>query len=67
MDHDDVMKWKHLRVSGSLWGEPQGHLSIPLTQASDAELWYRIWSVPEQTVERKARDLSRHPLIMTSL
>ena len=25
---------------------------IPLTKASDAELWYFIWSAPEQTVEQ---------------
>ena len=29
-----------------------GHRWIPLTKASDAELWYFPWSTPEQTVEQ---------------
>ena len=28
------------RVTGPLWGESTGHRCIPLTKASDAELWY---------------------------
>ena len=27
------------------------HRRIPLTKASDAEQWYFLWSVPEQTIE----------------
>ena len=39
------------RVTGPLWGEFTGHRWIPLTKASDAELWCFIWSAPEWTVE----------------
>ena len=35
------------RVAGLLWGEFTGHRWIPLTKASDAELWYFLWSAPE--------------------
>ena len=35
------------RVTGPLCGEPTGYWWIPLTKASDAELWYFLWSVPE--------------------
>ena len=31
-------------------GESIGHRRIPLTKASDAELWCFLWSSPEQTV-----------------
>ena len=44
---DDVIKGKHFGVTGRLWGEPTGHLWIPIRMASDVELW----SAPEQTVE----------------
>ena len=27
------------RVAGPLWGESTGHRRIPLTEASDADLW----------------------------
>ena len=37
--HDDVIKWKHFRVTGPLCGEFTGHRRIPLTKACDAELW----------------------------
>ena len=40
------------RVIGPLRGEITGHRWIPLTKASDAELWYFLWSAPEQTVEQ---------------
>ena len=39
------------RVTGPLWGEFTGHQWIPLTKASDAELWCFLWSAPTQTVE----------------
>ena len=32
------------RVTGRLCGEFTGHRWIPLTKASDAELWYFLWS-----------------------
>ena len=38
-------------VTGYLCGEFTGHRWIPLTRASDAELWWFLWSAPEQTVE----------------
>ena len=37
--HDDVIKWKHFRVTGHFCGEFTGHRWIPRTRASDAELW----------------------------
>ena len=40
------------RVTGPLWGEFTGHRWIPLTKASDAELWCFPWSAPEQTVDQ---------------
>ena len=45
--HDDVIKWNIFRVTGALCGEFTGHRWIPLTTASDAELWYFLWSTPE--------------------
>ena len=40
------------RVTGPLFGEFTGQRWIPLTKASDAELWCFLWSVPEQTVKQ---------------
>ena len=51
MDHDDVIKWKHFRVTVPLCGEFTGHRWIPLTKASDAELWCFLWSAPEHTFD----------------
>ena len=45
--HDDVIKWKHFHVIGPLFGEFTGHQWIPLTKASDAELWCFPWSAPQ--------------------
>ena len=42
----------HLIVSGHLWGESTSDQWIPLTKASDSELWCFLWSAPEQTVEQ---------------
>ena len=39
------------RVTGPLGGDFTGLRWIPLTRASDAELWCFLWSAPEQTVE----------------
>ena len=39
------------RVTGPLYGEFTGPRWIPLTKASDAQLWCFIWSAPEQTYE----------------
>ena len=35
------------RVTGTLWGEFTGHRWIPRTKASDAKLWWFLWSAPE--------------------
>ena len=42
---------KFFHVTAPLCGEFAGHGWIPLTKASDAELWCFLWSAPEQTVE----------------
>ena len=49
---EDVTKWKQFCVTVPLWGESTGHWLIPLTKASDAELWCFLCSSPEQTVEQ---------------
>ena len=41
-----------LRVAGPLWGESTGHRGIPLTKASDANLWCFLSSATEQAVEQ---------------
>ena len=51
-DHDDVIKLKHFRVIGPLWGESTGD---SLTKTSDAELWCFRCSAPEQTLTKQAR------------
>ena len=43
--HDDVIKWKHFRVTGPLCGEFTRHRWIPLTKASGAELWCFLSSI----------------------
>ena len=49
------------RATGPLWEESTGHRWIPLTKASDAELWCYLWSGHEQTVEQTIDgDLKRH-------
>ena len=40
------------RVTGSLRGESTGNRWIPLTKASDAELYCFIWFALEQMVEQ---------------
>ena len=40
------------RVTGPLWGESTGHQWIPLTKASDVELWCFLWSAHKQTVKQ---------------
>ena len=39
-------------ASLALWGESTSDQWIPLTKASDVELQFLIWSVPEQTDEQ---------------
>ena len=43
--YDDIIKWEHCP---RYWPFVQG---IPLTKASEAELWCFLWAVPEQTVK----------------
>ena len=50
--------WHHMmtssngNITGPLWRESTGDRWIPLTKASDAELWCFLWSAPEHTVEQ---------------
>ena len=68
-------RWRHQMetfslVTDPLWGEFTGHRSIPFTKASDAELWWFLWSAPEQTIEQTIGTLviwNAIVLIMTSL
>ena len=55
---DHFTRWRHKKenilhiFTGPLWEEFSGYRLIPLTKASDAELWCFLWSAPEQTVEQ---------------
>ena len=46
-DPDDVIKWKHFRVTDHLCGEFTGRRRIPRTKASDAEVGCFLWSASE--------------------
>ena len=56
--YQEMLWWRNqingniFRVTGPLWGEFTGDRWIPLTKASNAELWSFLWSAPEQTVEQ---------------
>ena len=68
--HYDVIKWNNFPRHWPFWGESTGHRWIPLTKASDAELWCFLCSVPEQTVEQTIETQviwDAITLIMTSL
>ena len=57
-------------VTDCLWGEFASHLWIALTKASDAELWWFLWSVPAQMVKQTTERpviWDAIALIMTSL
>ena len=57
------------RVTGPLWGESIRHRWIPLTKASDTELWFFL-SASEQTIEHALETLviwDAMALIATSL
>ena len=61
--HDDVNKWKKILVTGPLCGEFTGERWIPLTQASDTELWCFLGSAPQKhswVNNRDAGDLTCH-------
>ena len=55
---DDVIKWKCFPCYWPLWGESTSHWWIPLTMASDTDLWFFLWSSPEQMFEKKHWDAS---------
>ena len=50
--YDDVIEWKHSPRSCPLRGKFIGQRWIPLTKASDADLWWFLWSAPEQTLKQ---------------
>ena len=50
-EHEDIIQWNIFRATVPFCGEFTGHRWIPLTKASDAELWLFLWSAPEQTIE----------------
>ena len=56
-----ISRWCHqmksFRVTGPLCREFIGHRWIPLTKASDAELWWFLRSAPKQTVEKTLEKL----------
>ena len=61
--HDDVIKWKPFPRFWPLCGEFTGDWWIPLTKASNAELWCFLWSSPWKNGwvnNREAGDLRRH-------
>ena len=67
--HDDVIKWKHFPLHLP-FVMVTGHRWIPLTEASDLELWWFLWSAHEQTVEQTIHTpviWDSVALIMTSL
>ena len=49
--HDAAIKWKYFPCYWPFVRESPGHQWIPLTKTSGAELWWFLWSAPEQTVE----------------
>ena len=49
--HDDVIKWKYFPRHWLFGMESTGDRWIPLTKASDAEIWWFLDSAHEQTVE----------------
>ena len=67
--------WRHKKEAFSpllalLWWKSTGHWWIPLTKASDSELWCFPWTAPEQTVEQTIETpviWNAIALIMTSL
>ena len=68
--HDDVIKRTHFPRYWPFVVEFTGDRWIPLTKASDAELWCFLWSTPEQTIEWTIETpvvLDTIALIMTSL
>ena len=46
--HDGVIKWKHFPSYWHFVREITDHRWIPLTKASDADIWCLLWFAPEQ-------------------
>ena len=68
--HDNVVKWKHFPRYWPSLMEFNGHRWMPLTKASDTELWFSFLFAPEQTVEQTIETSviwDTNALIMTSL
>ena len=42
------------RVIGPLWGESTGHWWIPITKASDAELWCFLWFASNKLLAKQS-------------
>ena len=64
INHDDVIKWKHFPRYWPFGREFTGHRWILRTKASDAELWYFLWSAPwinSWVNNHEAGDLRRYP------
>ena len=47
-----IIKWKHFPCYWPFVRGTTGHRWIPLTKASDAELWCFLWSASEQTFQQ---------------
>ena len=53
--------WRHqMEIFSALLALCEGYWWIPLTKASDAELWYFLWNVPGETVGQTIYVLRRH-------
>ena len=52
LSHDDFIKWNYFPLYWPFARGIQGHRWIPLTKASDAELWYFLISAPEQALKQ---------------
>ena len=48
LKYHGVINGNIFHVTGPWWGESTGHRWIPLTKASDAELWCFLWCTPEK-------------------
>ena len=68
--HDDVINWKHFPRHWPFVRGIHRSLVVPLTKASEAELWCFLWSAPEQKLEQAIETLAiwdTIALIITSL
>ena len=60
--HDDVIKWKHFRVTGPLWGEFTGRRWIPLTKPGTRsfDVFFDLLLNKRLVNNRWVGDLRRH-------